>query len=189
MSALADELLTLEVLADEVAVSPETTAWERACLDILAANEEASRVGGEELVAFLELMSGSDPEYIAASAYLPEPPRPEVDWDAVCQILSESQGILIGVQNLLSETLAGMGVADHATIRVYADMAGSLRLVADHPRRDEIEAELNSPKNAELRTLYHAAVDGMSLAGGLVGAVSVPDEVLERVKAKKQHAA
>lgn len=183
MSATVEEPIALEILVDDPA-RIESDAREQARREILAANLEASAVEGSDLAAFLDLLAAADTEYLAAS-YVPEPAGPEVDWDAVSEALTHSQGILIGVQSLLSETLAAMGIEDHQAIRVYEDLDGSLRLLADHPRRGEIEAALNGPENQDLRTLYHAAVDGMSLAGGLVGTVAVPEAVLEQVKAKR----
>ncbi len=109
-----------------------------------------------------------------------------LDWDAVSAALDESQRILVGVQQLLSETLRGMGVEDHDSIRVYSDEAGFLHLLVDHPWQAEIEAILNSPEHAELRQLYQAATSGMSMAGGLVGHFSVPDEVIEHAENKKK---
>lgn len=183
MSAAVEEPIALEFLVDAPA-PVELDAREQARREILAANLEAAEVEGGDLAAFLDLLAGADAQYLAADVYVPEPPRMALDWDAVSEALSHSQGILIGVQKLLSETLAVMGVEDHQIIRVYENPDGSLRLLADHPRRQEIEAALNGPENQDLRTLYHAAVDGMSLAGGLVGAVAVPEAVLEQVKAK-----
>lgn len=147
-------------------------------------NIEAMRVDTEALNAFLDLVASADAEYLDATEY--EQPQPEslVDWDAVNAALAESQQILIGVQKLLSQTLEEMGIEDHAYIRVYADTEGAMRLVSDHARREEIESALNSPANKALRSLYQAATTGMSMAGGLVGKMSVPEEVLEKVKAK-----
>ena len=187
MSATIDEALAVDIVAD-AAVRTDREVWERNRADIMAANREASEVDHEALAAFLDLLAAADTDYIDAEAYVPEPEAPALDWDAVSQALGESQAILIGVQRLLSETLAGMGVADHQSVRVYADTAGCLRLVADHPRRAEIESALNSPENRELRDLYQAATSGMSLAGSLVGNFAVPEEVLARVKAKQSAA-
>lgn len=188
MSAAVEEPMILDVL-DVVFCEGETTAdrdaWHKNHSEILAANRDASVVEGEALAAFLDLLSGADTEYLDAEAYAPEPQLPAVDWESVSQALGESQGILIGVQKLLSETLAAMGVEGHENIRVYADRQGDLRLLSDHPRREEIESHLNSPANTDLRYLYRAAMDGMSLAGGLVCNLSVPQEVLDRLKAKQ----
>lgn len=186
MSATLDEALAVDIVAD--AVTTDQQAWERNHAAIMAANRDASVVDGEDLAAFLDLLAAADTDYIDADAYIPEPETPALDWDAVSQALSESQAILIGVQKLLSETLAAMGVEDHMAIRVFADTGGWLRLVSDHPRRAEIESILNSPENRELRDLYKAATSGMSLAGSLVGNLAVPEEVLARVKAKQSAA-
>lgn len=182
-----------EIAAVEVAFAgPETRvdrdARARAEREILDQNLQAMAVNGEDFAAFLELLGQADTEYLDAQEYVPPAPAPMLDWEAVSLALTESQKILIGVQNLLSETLAAMGVEDHQFIRVYADTEGWLRLVTDHPRRAEIEDALNSPENVDLRNLYQAATAGMSLAGSLVGTMAAPVEVLERIKAK-QHAA
>lgn len=189
MSAALEEPVLLEVMVDEPVIGAEALAMQRAREEVLAANLEASMVAGEDLAAFFDLLAMADADYLDAAIYAPPASPQPLDWEAVGEALTHSQGILIGVQSLLSETLASMGVEDHTAIRVYADREGLLRLVAEHPRQTEIEAALNGPENLDLRTLYHAAVDGMSLAGSLVGAVAVPDEILERVKAKKRGAA
>lgn len=192
MSAVMQEPLALEVMFVETDTQIDTETREQIEGEVKAQNRAASEVAAESLEAFLDLLSAADADYIDAGDYAPVPaPEPGtlVDWESVSQALSESQAILIGVQQLLSETLAAMGLEDHQFIRVYADDAGSLRLVSDHDRREEIETTLNGPENQNLRNLYQAAVSGMSLAGGLIGAMSVPQEVLEQIKAKKQHAA
>ena len=152
--------------------------------EVWSHNLEAMRVDTDALDAFLDLLSGADAEYMDAAEYVQPEPQTVVDWDAVSAALTESQQILIGVQKLLSHTLSLMGVEDHEYIRVYSDTAGLLRLVSEHPRREEIEDALNGPENAPLRSLYQAATSGMSMAGGLVGKMSVPEEVLEQIKAK-----
>ncbi len=158
--------------------------------EVLSRNIEAMKVDVDALNAFLELLSACDAEYIETGAdaadYPVGPSRPMLDWDSVSAALDESQRILIGVQQLLSATLAEMGVEDHDSIRVYADGEGFLRLLVDHPFQTEIEAALNSPECAELRRLYQAATNGMSMAGGLVGTFSVPDEVIEQAENKKK---
>lgn len=189
MSAVADEVTTLDVISPNTPRTAETGADAQLenYREVLAANREATQIEAESLDAFLDLLYAADPGYIDAAEYaVQSDPVPEtlVDWESVSNALSESQAILIGVQKLLSETLANMGVEDHEFVRVYSQPDGSLRLVSDHPRRIEIETALNSPKNHDLRTLYQAAMSGMSLAGGLVGTASVPDKVLEQVKAK-----
>lgn len=186
MSVL-EEPMTDVLFAAETTADAEALARNEA--EILRQNMQAMTVDTEAMSAFLDLLSGADTEYLAAEEYVPEPETPELDWDAVSAALGESQKILIGVQSLLSETLAAMGVEDHAYIRVFQDIHGDLRLVAAHPRQAEIEAALNSPENAVLRELYEAATAGMSLAGSLVGTMSVPTEVLERVKRKVAFAA
>ena len=187
MSAVVEEPTVLEVVFAESGVYTDTEALERNQREIMSQNRAASAVENESFAAFLDLLSAADTDYIDAAATLPqtaEPQLPPLDWDAVSAALSESQAILQGVQELLSETFAAMGIPDHQFIRVYADMNGDLRLLADHPRREEMETVLNSPENQDLRQLYQAAVSGMGLAGGLVGTMSVPAEVLEKVKAK-----
>lgn len=187
MSAIEEPMLADVAFAgSETVVDNEALAKaEQAVLD---QNLQAMAVESEDFAAFLDLLAQADAEYLDTQEYVAPEPVPMLDWEAVSQALNESQKILIGVQTLLSETLAAMGVEDHEFIRVYADTQGDLRLVSDHRRRAEIESVLNSPANFELRNLYHAATAGMSLAGSLVGTMAVPEEVLERVKAK-QHAA
>lgn len=189
MSAIIEEPLTLEVVFVEAVDNPQVTspeAWERNRREVLASNQEALTVESESLAAFMDLLYAADPQYIETEEYMAPPAAPAVDWDAVSDALSESQQILIGMQNLLAATFAAMGLEDYQYIRVYADQQGLLRLVADHPRREEIEATLNSPANTDLRTLYHSAMAGMSLAGSLVGSMSLPEEVLAKVKAKEK---
>lgn len=152
--------------------------------EVWSHNLEAMRVDTDALNAFLELLSEADAEYMDATEYVQPEPQTILDWDAVSAALTESQQILIGVQKLLSQTLEDMGVEDHEYIRVYSDTAGLMRLVSDHPRRGEIEDALNSPANYALRSLYQAATSGMSMAGGLVGKMSVPEDVLAQIKAK-----
>lgn len=178
MSVLAEPTTDMRV---EIEGAFDAGARALAEAEILRQNVRAAEVEADSFGAFLELLGGADAEYLSAEEYVPEPASPELDWDAVSAALGESQKILVGVQGLLSETLAGMGVEDHAFIRVYRDVRGALRLVSEHPRRVEIEAALNGPENADLRELYEAATAGMSLAGSLVGAMSVPEGVLERV--------
>ena len=188
MSAAMEDILT--VADNNVVTSSDAEAMERNMEAVMAQNLAATSVEAESLDAFMDLLSAADPEYIDAAAYaVPTEPENIVDWDTVTHMLEESQAILISVQELLRTTLEGMGVEDSEFIRVYSDMNGGLRLLADHPRKLEIEGELNSAGNAPLREMYTAAVNGMGLAGGLVGAVAVPEEVLERVKAKKVSAA
>lgn len=152
--------------------------------EVWSHNLEAMRVDTDALNAFLDLLSQADAEYMDATEYVQPEPQTILDWDAVDAALTESQQILIGVQKLLSQTLAEMGVEDHEYIRVYSDSSGLLRLVSDHPRRLEIEDALNSPANSAIRSLYQAATTGMSMAGGLVGRMSVPEEVLAAIKEK-----
>jgi hypothetical protein len=186
--SVIDEPVMTDVAFREMESAVDLDALARNEREVMDQNRLAMSVESEDFKAFLDLLSGADAEYLDAREYVAPPADPMLDWDAVNKALNESQQILIGVQNLLSETLAAMGVEDHQYIRVYADTQGDLRLVSEHPRREEIESALNSPANYELRNLYHAAMAGMSLAGGLVGTMSVPDEVLAKVKAK-HHAA
>jgi hypothetical protein len=192
MSA-AEENIVLEIVFADDAYSPADTDPESYLeneADVLNRNVEAMKVDVEALNAFLELLAGCDSEYIDTQAdaaeYLAEPRRQMLDWDSVSAALDEGQRILVGVQQLLSETLAAMGVEDHDSIRVYSDEAGFLHLLVDHPHQAEIEAILNSPECAELRQLYQAATSGMSMAGGLVGHFSVPEEVIEQAENKKK---
>lgn len=186
MSVAIEELTLDVVFVEEIAEAAER---ERAEAAIMAENFQAMTVEAESFAAFVDLLSGSDQEYLAAEEYAEpadmEPEVPTVDWAEISRALSESQAVMIGVQELLSETLAAMGVDDHDYIRVMADMDGSLRLLADHPRREEIELVLNSPANNELRAMYDAAMAGMGLAGNLVGTVADPAKVLEQVKRAK----
>lgn len=184
MSAAVEEVLALEVIFVEADRDADTEARERNHEEVMTVNRQASEVDHDDLMAFLELVYAVDPDYIEAQEYVPEPPAPMVDWESVSAALAESQEILIKVQQYLSEILAGMEVEDHDAIRIYADTNNQLRLVLDHPRREEIERELNGPKHMELRSLYITATSGMSLAGSLVGSLSVPDGVLDQIKAK-----
>lgn len=151
---------------------------------VLNQNIDAMQVRPEDLDAFLELVYAADQEYMDVEEYVAEPQN-LVDWDSVSTALMESQKILVMTQELLSETLADMGIGDHASIRVYSDAEGALRLVVSHPRQAEIEAMLNSPEQRHLRDMYTSATAGMSIAGSLVGNISVPEEVLEMAKAKR----
>ncbi|MDR1518803.1 MAG: hypothetical protein LBU23_01485 [Planctomycetota bacterium] len=186
MSVVMEESQTLEVIfAEPPAGAPGEMELFR--IDVMAANWEASKADAENLAAFLELVCGADPEYLDAGNY---PPPAEstggtlLDWETVSQALSESQNILVGVQELLAGTLAALGVEDSRFIRVCADPDGRLRLTSGHPRQAEIEAVLNRPENRQLRELHAAALAGMSLAGSLVGGAAVPPAVLESLRAK-----
>lgn len=186
MSAATEELTLEVVFVEEIA---EAAIREQAEAAIMAQNCEAMSVEAESFAVFVDLLSGADQDYLTAEEYaepvVMEAEAPAVDWAEISRALSESQAVMIGVQQLLSETFAAMGVEDHEFIRVMADLDGSLRLLADHPRREEIEAVLNSPENNELRSMYDAAMAGMGLAGNLVGAVADPAKVLEQVKRAK----
>lgn len=191
MSVMEDTMVMDVVFAEGPEVAErtvDTDAYLENEEQVWTHNLEAMRVDTEALNAFLDLVATADAEYLDAVEYEQPVQETIVDWDAVSSALSESQQILIGVQKLLSQTLEEMGIEDHAALRVYADTAGLMRLVSEHPRREEIEAALNSPANKPLRSLYQAATTGMSMAGGLVGKMSVPEEVLEKIKAK-YHAA
>lgn len=189
------ETMTAEMpVAEVVVLAPyeetvDREAWRRNHSETARLNIQASAVEAADLAAFLDLLSGADAEYMGTEEYVAQPQGPGLDWEAVSQALGESQGILIGIQKLLSATFAAMDIEDHEFIRVYADREGLLRLVSDHPRREEMETALNSPANQQVRDLYHAAMAGMGLAGGLVGEMAVPQEVLDRVKAKQFSAA
>lgn len=185
--SVMDETLAAGVVLTEQTIR-ESAEEIAAYLDnehqVLNQNIDAMKVSPEDLDAFLELVYAADAEYMDVEEYVPEPQN-MVDWDSVSTALLESQKIMVATQELLSETLAGMGIEDHSSIRVYADAEGALRLVVDHPRQDEIENALNSPEQKHLRDLYHSATTGMTLAGSLVGNISVPEEVLEMAKAKR----
>ncbi len=186
------ENIVVEIVfaSEEEAVRADSEAYLESEAEVLTHNIEAMKVDVEALNAFLELLAGCDDEYIDTQAdaaeYLPDSRRQMLDWDSVSAALDESQRILVGVQQLLAATLAGMGVEDAESIRVYNDEAGFLHLLVDHPYQAEIEAILNSPEHAELRQLYQAATSGMSMAGGLVGHFAVPDEVIEHAESKKR---
>jgi hypothetical protein len=192
MSAVEEEIVMEIVFAadEEIPANIDTRAYCENEAEVLSHNIEAMKVDVEALNAFLELLAACDDEYIDTQGetadYMLETPHPMLDWDSVSAALDEGQRILVGVQQLLSATLQGMGVEDYDSIRVYSDSAGLLRLLVDHPYQEEIEAALNSPENAELRQLYQAATSGMSMAGGLVGHFSVPDEVIEHAENKKK---
>ena len=192
MSVMEENVVMEIVFAndEDMAANTDTQAYLDNEAEIWSHNIEAMKVDVDALNAFLELLAGCDDEYIDTQAdaaeYQVETPRPMLDWDSVSAALDESQRILIGVQQLLSATLAGMGVEDHDSIRVYADVDGFLHLLVDHPYQTEIEAALNSQECAELRQLYLAATSGMSMAGGLVGNFSVPNEVIEHAENKRK---
>ncbi|MDR2392215.1 MAG: hypothetical protein LBE84_11130 [Planctomycetota bacterium] len=184
MSAATRESLTPELIFAE----PDSVAsgkLELLQVDVMAANWEAATIIPENLSAFFELVYGADIEYLGAEPYLSsgaDAAESCLEWEIVCQALSESRGILIAFQNLLADVLDALGVEDARFLRVQADSAGNLRLVSEHPRREEIETVLNSPENNRLREMYAAALAGMSLAGGLVGGISVPPGVLDRMR-------
>lgn len=186
--SVMDETAVMEIVfaADaDVAANTDLQAYEANAQEIETHNIEAMQVDVEALNAFLELVAACDADYIDTQDYEMEIPQPMLDWDAVSKALDESQRILIGVQELLSDTLAEMGIEDHEHIRVYNDDMGFLHLLVDHPMQDEIEAALNSETHRPLRELYQAATSGMSMAGGLVGRFAVPDAVVEHAKNKK----
>lgn len=183
MAALMEELALVEegVVVDGEPPVPDAPELRRAVLEVKNANREAATVESESFQAFLELVSGADADYIDAPSPSPRLPDPLLDWDEVCLALTEAQELLAATQRLLSEILAAAGVEDHDCVRIYEDRDGRLRLVADHPRQDEIESLVNSPRHRQLKELYRAAAAGMSLAGSLVGMGALPDEVRRRV--------
>ncbi len=154
--------------------------------EVLAANVQASEVELESLYEFFNLIYDVDPDYIDAAAHVPAPTpsEPLMNWQEVGQALAESQRMLQTMQNLLSLTLSELGVEDHASVRIYEDQDNKLRLVSDHPRHEEIETVLNSPKQRQLQELYRSATNGMSLAGCLIGNGALPEEVLQKVKSQ-----
>ena len=160
----------------------DETAWIANHSLVLTANREASEVDAESLQAFLELLYAADPEYIDAPA-APEP-APLMNWAEVGDALAEAQAMLRTMQNLLSLTLEEMGIPDHDEIRVGEGSDGALRLISDHPRRDEIEAVINSPAHRQLQELFRAAANGMSLAGSLIGNGALPPEVLDMARSR-----
>ncbi len=197
MMSAKNELPVAEVVfagAPENPAMTDARAYLRVEAEVWSQNLDAMRVDPLSLYSFMELLSMCDAEYVeevrerapvAASVYSEEKdPEALVDWPTVEAALGESQKILIGVQQLLTETLAEMGIEDCDEIRVFSDAHGKMRLVTDHDRQDEIEAVLNNEENRPLRELYSAASSGMSVAGGLVGAMSVPRDVLDRLKEK-----
>lgn len=190
--SVMDETVTTDALATDIVfvdrVVQDSGEEVAAYLDnehqVLSENFDAMRVSPEDLDAFLELVYAVDAQYMDVEEYVPES-KNMVDWDDVSQALIESQKIMIKTQELLSETLAEMGIEDHSAIRVYSDTDGSLKLIVDHPRQAEIEAMLNSPEQRHLRDMYQSATVGMSVAGSLVGNISVPDAVREMARAKQ----
>ncbi len=183
MSSLVEEPVATVVCPDPATSAVDERAYMAALHEVLVANHDALRTSEEDLDAFLEILMAADAEYIETPAYAVPQPLMPLDWESVSMALSESQNILIGVQQLLAETLSAMGVEDSEYVRIYAEENGALRLTSDHPRRAEIEAVLNSSANAELRNLYKSAVAGMSLAGGLVGTMALPPEVAAKIAA------
>ncbi|MCC8109472.1 MAG: hypothetical protein LIQ30_10620 [Planctomycetes bacterium] len=158
--------------------------------EVWSHNLDAMRVETAVLDAFLDLLAAADAEYMDTGDYVIDESDvgTVVDWTSVESALGESQQTLIGLQDLLSNILEEMGVEDYQYLRVFSDADGAMRLVGDHPRREEIEAVLNSPVHHQFRELYQAATNGMAMAGSLVGRVSVPEEVLERYKQRKASA-
>ncbi|MCC8165323.1 MAG: hypothetical protein LIQ31_04030 [Planctomycetes bacterium] len=158
--------------------------------EVWSHNLDAMRVETAVLDAFLDLLAAADAEYMDTAEYVIDESDlgAVVDWTSVESALGESQQTLIGLQNLLSNILEEMDVEDYQYLRVYSDAEGAMRLVGDHPRREEIELVLNSPEHEQFRELYQAATNGMSMAGSLVGRVSVPAEVLEQYKQRKASA-
>lgn len=156
--------------------------------EVWSQNMDAMRVDMDSLYAFLDLLYACDEEYIEqAQEYAPvdsDGENPLVDWATVSSALGASQNVLIGVQQLLTETLGGMGIENYEEIRVFSDINGMMRLVSSHDRQEEIEKMLNSDENRPLRELYNAATSGMGVAGGLIGTVSLPQEVWKRLKDK-----
>lgn len=190
--SVMDEVMTTEVVFCEPrdeANADSVVAYLDAEQAIASLNIDSSQPDPESLDAFIELLYMADQEYMEVPEYAPAEPQPLMDWDAVALALEESQRILVLVQEMLSSTLADMGIEDHDAIRVYADEYGWLRLVADHPRRDEIESALNSAENNQLREYYMSATAGMSMAGSLVGTMAVPQEVVDYARERKYAAA
>lgn len=195
MSAMQNISMPEVVFADsaENPAMADANAYLKVEAEVWSQNLDAMRVDPLSLYSFMELLSMCDTEYMEqveehapVAAYSEEEVEPEalVDWHTVEAALGESQKILIGVQELLAETMAEMGITDCQSIRVFSDAHGQMRLVSDHDRQEEIEAVLNSEENRPLRELYSAASSGMSVAGGLVGTMSVPRDVLDRLKEK-----
>lgn len=186
MTTMIEEpvVLIVEDLAAEGAAGLD---WEDARAanhgEVLTANREAAVVDPETLAAFLELIYDVDEEYID-TGFSAAPSEPLMNWDEVGTALAESQAMLMAMQDLLSVILEEIGVEDHASIRIYEDPEGKLRLVSPHERREEIEETLNSPVNRQLQELYRSVANGMSLAGSLVGNGALPEEVLEKVKGR-----
>ena len=162
----------------------DETAWIANHSLVLTANREASEVDAESLQAFLELLYAADTEYIDAGQAVPPEPAPLMNWAEIGDALAEAQAMLRTMQNLLSLTLEEMGIPDHDEIRVGEGSDGALRLISDHPRRDEIEATINSPAHRQLQELFRAAANGMSLAGSLIGNGALPPEVLDMARSR-----
>ena len=180
---LEEPILLTSPEAEILCETDDETAWIANHSLVLNANREASEVDAESLQAFLELLYAADTEYIDAGAVAAEP-APLMNWTEVGDALAEAQAMLCTMQNLLSLTLEEMGVPDHDEIRVGEDAEGALRLISDHPRREEIEAAINSPANLQLQQLYRAATNGMSLAGSLIGNGALSREVLDLARAR-----
>lgn len=200
MSAMNEPYVAEVIFTEANPALADVNAYLKVEAEVWSENLDAMRVDPLSLYSFMELLNVCDTEYMdqveehapaaqatfQSSVYDEEEREVEalVDWSTVDAALGESQKILQGVQQLLTETLAEMGVEDYKDIRVYSDAKGQMRLVADHDRREEIEANLNSEANRPIRDLYDAATSGMNVAGGLVGALSIPEDVLNRLKEK-----
>ncbi|MDR1745494.1 MAG: hypothetical protein LBS30_07060 [Planctomycetota bacterium] len=188
MSVMDETLLANGVLFVDQTVpgtGGETAAYRDNERRVHTENIDAGRVTPEDLAAFLELVYAADAEYMDVQDYVPEPGN-MIDWDDVSSALLASQKVMAAMQELLSQTLEDMGIEDHSSIRVYSDQEGALRLIVDHPRQEAIEEMLNSPGQRHLRDMYASAAAGMTIAGSLVGTMSVPEGVLEMAREKRE---
>lgn len=191
MSVMEEVMTTGVVFCDmpDQTNSDSVVAYLNAEQAVASLNVDSAQPEPVALDAFIELLFLADQQYIEVPHYEERESEvvaePILDWEAVALALEESQRILVMVQELLSATLADMGIVDHESIRVYTDEYGWLRVVGEHDRKVQIESTLNSAENNQLREYYMSATAGMSMAGSLVGTMAVPPEVLEQAQSRR----
>lgn len=192
MSALAETISNGILFAEifDVDNSDSVDAYLDAHQAVASLNIVSVQPEPEAMESFMELLRPADPEFLDVANYDVQEtaPAPAVDWESVCAALEESQKTLILVQDMLTETLSGLNIPDYQFIRFQADQHGLLRVVGEHDRKFEIESVVNSAENGRLRDYFNSVSTGLSLAGGLVGSVAVPPELVDYAR-EQQYAA
>lgn len=192
MSALAETINNGILFAEifDVDNSDSVDAYLDAHQAVASLNIVSVQPEPEAMESFMELLRPADPEFLDVANYDVQEtaPAPAVDWESVCAALEESQKTLILVQDMLTETLSGLNIPDYQFIRFQADQHGLLRVVGEHDRKFEIESVVNSAENGRLRDYFNSVSTGLSLAGGLVGSVAVPPELVDYAR-EQQYAA